>query len=71
MLVLGLFCAFFPIISILSEGRLEEGLIRLSFVDYLKTDDENALIVKILNLPFPLNSSFDFSVFLFLTFLEI
>ena len=62
---------FFPIISILSEGRLEEGLIRLSFVDYLKTDDENALIVKILNLPFPLNILLTSVFFFFLTFLEI
>lgn len=70
MLVYILFCAFFPIISILSEGRLEEGLIRLSFVDYLKTDDENALIVKILNLPFPLNILLTSVFFFFLPFLK-
>lgn len=73
ILLVAIFSAFYlsmPMITFLSDGRLDEGLFRLSIVEHLKADDENAVIVKILNLPFPINLILASVFFYFLPFLR-
>lgn len=67
------FIALFPYIQELTNGKLEDGLIRQSFMIKLLQMDSNTFLVKLLVLPFPMNvlsltAFFMLNPFLSLTF---
>lgn len=67
-IIILLFIVVYPMIIELSDGRLEAGLIRASFVQDVL--DSNSLITKLFNLPFPINVALLTVFFFFLPFLS-
>lgn len=70
MIVVGIFYFTFPILMASSGGKLESGLLRLSFGEILANIDSEATLLKLLFLPFPLNVILLSVFFFFLPFLN-
>lgn len=60
----------FPVLQSLSDGKLEAGFFRTSFVSQLSNMDDNALLLKLVEFPFPLNTLMLFVFFFFCPFLS-
>lgn len=71
VIVASIFYFVFPILSAYTGGKLESGLLRLSFSEILANIDSEATLLKLLFLPFPINVISLSIFFFFLPFLNL